>query len=648
VTPALLKFVDFELDYSRYELRRLGRPLKLEKIPMELLQLLAESDGRLVTREEIEERLWGKEVFVDAEHGINTAIRKIRQVLGDDPDQPRFVQTVPRKGYRFIAKVSRVPAISIAPAGPSTIPEGAKELWSGEISSAPPLPAGALPLREDSSKGKEVGQRKKLWMVAAAAALLLVWPVYKLAPLLARHTPQPVAIRSIAVLPLENLSGDPAQEFFADGMTDELITMLAKYKSLRVISRTSVMQYKKARRPLPEIARELGVDGIVEGSVSRSKDRVRVTAQLVYAPTDTHIWAESYDRDLRDTLLLQQELAAGIAERVELASAHGESSPRPSRAPVSPEARDAYLRGRYYWFSERYEKSREFLQEATRLDPSYAAAYAGLADSYAAQAVVGELRPLEAMPLAEAASKKALELDDSLAEAHHASAAIKLFYHWDWDGTDKELRRAIELNPSLAESHHLRAYALSAMNRTEEMLQEDKTALELDPFARPWMYGYALIRARRFDEAVKELKQRSEARPSYPLLHAILGDAYLGKGDYSNAIEEMKKALVLEGDDEGAKNIDKAYRTGGVQAVNLMFLNNLKKSAVKGYVSSLRMAETAAGAGCYDDAFHYLDQAFEQRDPMMIHLQHNPDLDPLHSDPRYWAIVKKMNMPELR
>jgi TolB-like protein/DNA-binding winged helix-turn-helix (wHTH) protein len=639
VTPALIKFEVFELDCARYELRRNGRPLKLEKIPMELLQLLADSGGCLVTREEIEEHLWGKDVFVDAEHGINTAVRKIRQVLGDDPESPRFVQTVPRKGYRFIAEIRREasesPATAPGPAEPAQAAQDAK--GAGTVATERP------------AAWKAVFRDRRLWLATVAGGILLAWPAYRLMSsrsTLARAA-SPV-IRSIAVLPLENLSGDASQEYFADGMTDELITMLAKYKSLRVISRTSVMQYKKTKKSLPEIARELSVDGIVEGSISRSQDKVRVTAQLVYGPTDTHLWAESYDRDLRDTLLMQRELAQGIAERVELASAHDESSSRPSRAPVSQEARDAYLRGRYYWFSERYAKSREFFQEAARLDPSYTAAYAGLADSYVAQAVVGELRPLDAMPLAEAASKKALELDDSLAEAHHTSGAIKLFYRWDWEGADREFRRAIELNPSFAEAHHIHAYVLSVMNRTDEMLQEDKTALELDPFARPWMYGYALIRARRFDEAVKELKQRSEARPGYPLLHAILCDAYLGKGDYANALEEMKRTRVIEGDEDGAKNIDKAYRRGGFRAVNLMFLKNLKKTAVEGYASPLHMAETAAGAGRYDEAIHYLDQAFEQRDPMMIHLQHNPGLDSLHSDARYWAMVKEMNMAPLK
>ena len=303
VTSDLLKFADFELDCSRYELRRQGHALKLEKIPMELLQLLAESDGRLVTREEIEERLWGKEVFVDAEHGINTAIRKIRQVLGDDPGHPRFLQTVQRKGYRFIAEVNRVAAVPTGPPNYGTTPESAKPIQPASQDS--PTDASSAPPRTKLAPAK-TPRRRFVWMLGAAIALMLLWPVYKLIhPHLTASVAATPPISTIAVLPLENLSGDSADEYFADGMTDELITTLATYKSLRVISRTSVMQYKKVHRPLPEIARELAVDGIVEGSISRSQNRVRVTAQLVYAPTDTHLWAESYDRDLSDVLSMQ-------------------------------------------------------------------------------------------------------------------------------------------------------------------------------------------------------------------------------------------------------------------------------------------------------------------------------------------------------
>ena len=650
MTPALLKFADFELDCSRYELRRNGHALRLEKIPMELLQLLAESDGRLVTREEIEERLWGKDVFVDAEHGINTAIRKIRQVLGDDSDSPRFVQTVQRKGYRFIAVVSRVPMNSVSRADVEAIRESAKESPGQPPNQDPQAAVPLAPLPEKSTGQNIPARRSRIpWIVAAAVPLLLAWPAYKftLSSLTRSVSAQP-RIRSIAVLPLENLSGGAADDYFADGMTDELITTLAKYKSLRAISRTSIMQYKNVHRPLPEIARELAVEGIVEGSVSRSQNRVRVTAQLVYAPADTHLWAESYDRDLSDVLSLQQELARNIAERVNLASSPPSTSAKLARVPVNPAARDAYLRGRYYWFSERYEKSREFFQEAIRLDPDYAPAFTGLADSYTAAAVSGEFRPLDAMPLAEAAAKKALELDDSLPEAHHAMAAVEFFFGWNWNAAEKESQRAIELNPSFAEARHLHAYILGTLNRTDESLREDKLTVELDPFARPWAYGYGLLRARRFDEALKEFSQRSEARPDSAILHAFLWETYAYKGDYKNAMEEMKKAYVIEGEERRAARIERAYQTGGYKAVNLEHLNRLKRASASRYVSPIRIAALAAGAGRHEEAIRYLELAFEQRDPQLVYLQHNPGLDSLHSHPVYSAIATKMNLPSVK
>src|SRR5262249_443194 len=284
-------------------------------------------------------------------------------------------------------------------------------------------------------------------------------------------------------------------------------------------------------RPLPEIARELGVDGIIEGSISRAQGRVRVRAQLIYAPTDTHLWAESYDRDLGDVLALQQELARNIAWHVSGTASRSERTASVSPPLVNPAARDAYYRGRVYWFSENYVKSREFFEEAIRLEPLYAAAYSGFADSFAASAAIGRMPAKEAMPQAEKFANKALELDDTLAEAHNTQAAIKLFFHWDSDGARKESEKAVELNPSLAEAHHLHAYALTTMDRMDESVAEDKRAMELDPFARPWAYGYAFIRARRYDEALQELQQKLEARPESGIVRWLLADVYFYKGD---------------------------------------------------------------------------------------------------------------------
>ena len=386
---------------------------------MELLQLLAESDGRLLTREEIEERLWGKDVFVDAEHGINTAVRKIRQVLDDDPEAPRFVLTVPRKGYRFIAEVRRVRP---EPAESKAAKQGAPSPAESDREVSPAARA------TEKAAGHGASLYKKIWITVGAAGVLLAWPAYRFtASRSTRAASTAPVIRSIAVLPLENLSGDGSQEYFADGMTDELITMLAKYKSLRVISRTSVMQYKGTKKSLPEIARELKVEGIVEGSVARSQSQVRVTAQLIYGPTDTHLWAESYDRNLSDALLLQSDLAKDIAARVNVASSGGAEAVRAS-SPGNVAARDAYFHGRYEWLADHYPKSRELFQEAIRLDPTYPAAYSGLADSYTAAVASGQEPAAAARPFAESAAQKALELDSVSQEAHHAMAAVHFFF----------------------------------------------------------------------------------------------------------------------------------------------------------------------------------------------------------------------------
>jgi TolB-like protein/DNA-binding winged helix-turn-helix (wHTH) protein/Tfp pilus assembly protein PilF len=633
--PGLIKFGEYELDCARYELRKQGHALKLEKIPMELLILLASSDGRLVTREEIEERLWGKDVFVDAEHGINTAIRKIRQTLGDDPDKPRYVQTVQRKGYRFIAEGQKVDTVR---------DEGAEKTGA----EARPISTvqGVVENRRQKEETADKNRKRRWAWIAAAAVVLLAWPAVKfLAPKLTRADKKAATIRSIAVLPLENISGDKEQEFFADGMTDELITMLAKYPTLRVISRTSVMQYKKVQKPLPEIARELGVDGVIEGSVSRAQGRVRVRAQLIYAATDTHLWAESYDRDLGDVLTLQQELARSIAERVNIAASPVGAATHSAYVPANLEARDAYFRGREYWTIGQFMKGAEFFEQAIRLNPKYAAAYAGLADSYIASAVSGRMPAATAMAKGEPAAKKALELDDESAEAHHAFAASELFLRWDWKTAEKESERALELNPGIAEAHHLHAYILDAQNRMEESLQEDKRCVEMDPFGRGWAYGYALYRARRFDEALKEFQQRSAAQPKEGFFHEFLSAIHERKGEYAQAMEELEKARALDDESDSMKALEEAYRKNGFVGVMDARLAKLKETEKTEYVAQLTLAGFAARANRKEEALRYLERAYEQREPLMVRLLHSPELDSLREEPRFKALVNKMGLP---
>ena len=612
------KFGEFELDRARFELRRNGRILKLERIPMELLILLAEKDGNVVSRREIAERLWGKDVFVDSEHGINTAIRKIRGVLREDAERPRFVQTVLGKGYRFVAEKN-------GNAGPL---ESETEVKTSE-------PANLIPAKRHGWAPLVIAVLASCLLAAVTLGFNVGGARDRIFP--GRQRPQ---IRSIAVLPLENLSGDPTQEYLADGMTDELITMLAKNTSLRVVSRTSAMQYKGVQRPVRDIARELGVDGILEGSLARSANRVHMTVQLIYAPSDTHIWAESYDRDLSEAFSLPSELSQTVAKEVKIAVA----PTRPQRY-INPDAHDAYIHGRYFWFNGDAERSQEYFEKAIQLQPDYAAAWSGLADSYAARAMVGASPPREVMAKAEEAARKGIELDDSLSNAHNSRAALYLFDTWEWRRAEIESRRALELDPTNAEAHHLYSYVLFAMQRPDEALREQKQSTELDAFARPWAMGYALIRARQFDAAVNELRLRAEVQPQDSFVHLLLSEAYWFKGMAKESARELEESVRLVSNNKSAAAVRQAFDRGGERAVAEWGVHDVVTRASKGYVSPLDLASAYAVLGRKAETLKYLEDAYREHTPWLVLLQNDPIFDLLHSDERYRTIVKKIGLP---
>ena len=626
-----IRFGEFELDCDRYELLRAGRRLKLEKIPMELLILLVAKDGHLVTRQEIVERLWGNEVFLDTEHGINTAIRKIRQALRDDPEQPRFVETVTGKGYRFIAEQKN---------GNSR----AQDAGSIDVAveEAPP-PSGSGEIVSSEARPAKVGH----WRLVAIAALVLCllgaalvgFNAGGLRDRIFVHRPA-FQIQSIAVLPLVNLSGDAAQDYFADGMTDELITALAKNHSLRVVSRTSAMQYKGVRRPLPQIAKELGVDGILEGSVEHTATRVHITVQLIQGPSDTHIWAESYDRDLKDVISLPSELSQTIAKEVKIAV-----SPESPKRYINPEAHDAYLHGRYFWFAEDYDRSQEYFEKAVQLQPDYAAAWSGLADVYVVRAVALLAPPQEVREKAYAASRKALELDDSLSEAHRTAAAFSYFLDWDWKNADAESLRAVQLDPNQAEAHHLRSYVLTTLNRPDEALQEQKRGMEIDPFVRPWALGFTYLHLRQYDAAINELRLRLEAQPQDGISRSFLSDVYWYKGMWKESVEELDEGLRMTGDKETAAAIRHAFESGGYRAVAELRLERMKAAARKQYVSPLRLAYRYARVGRKEETLKFLEDAYREHSAWLVFVQNEPSLDFVHGDERYQAIVKKMGLP---
>jgi TolB-like protein/DNA-binding winged helix-turn-helix (wHTH) protein len=632
-------FGPYALDLRSGELRKFGTKVKMGEQAFQILCLLLERPGEMVIREELRAKLWADDTFVDFDHGLNSAIQRLRDCLSDSAEKPRWIETVPRRGYRFVGQLEWSDGSASSEILPQTSGESQNRNSDGEGAAQA---SDSVGISEGLERVKGHGGRIALLVVVALLLFLVAIPLVR--RIQGRSSArQALLIRSLAVLPLENLSGDPAQEYFADGMTDEVITMLAKNPTLRVISRTSVMQYKKVHRPLREIAQELGVDGILEGSVGRTGNRVHVTAQLIHAASDTHVWAESFDRDLSDVGSLQNELAQTIAKQVGATT----SGPGIPARHINPEAHDAYLLGRYYWFADagEYEKSRGYFQKAIDLQADYVAAWSGLADSYAASAMDGQFRPEAVMPKAEAAAKMALEMDDLNAEAHKSMAFIQLFYRWDWKAAERESARALELNPNFADGHHLRSYVLCSLNRMDEAVQEEKKTMELDPFAKPWVLSFALIRARQFDAALNEARLRSVAQPNNASLHYLLSYAYFFNGMERESEEESERYLQLSGEKDRLAEQVQAYRHGGLPAVHAWNVDRLKGEAAKQYVSPSDFVHAYAELGRKEETIRYLEESYRERAPHLVFLQSDPFLDFLHSDPRYRAIVSKMGLP---
>jgi TolB-like protein/DNA-binding winged helix-turn-helix (wHTH) protein/uncharacterized protein HemY len=633
VPDVLYQFGDFSLHCGKFELRRKGRRLKLERKPFELLVLLVTKHGQVVSRDEIAGCLWGREVFVDIEHGINTAIRKIRQILDDSSDLPEFVQTISGSGYRFIASVTAVEPEVTEPAQPF---QASVDLPAAppETSTSPGIPSATRPHR-------------RLWLVTAlcvsvlvAISILTIGPH----PLAARFFDRDThaALASLAVLPLDNLSGDPNQEYFADGMTDELTTMLARDSTLRIVSRTSAMHFKDPHRSLPEIARDLHVDGILEGSVSRAGGQVHMTLQLIRADTDTHIWAESYDRDNNDVSALPDEAARAIAKRLNSAVA---SSATPRY--VNPEAHDAYLRGLYLWYNESNQEAGQYFRKAVELQPDYAPGWAGVASYFGAGAVIGELKPAESLAPLEAAAIKAVHLDDSLPEAHLALSAGIFLNDRDWARADKEILRAIELDPKYAEAYHWRARMLQAFNRHDESIAMQRKSTELDPFARPWAMAQAFVAARKYDAALNDIQLRLKTAPQDTSLLNLMFVTYHNKGMDDEAVKAYQEMLQSSGQQDSAAAVQRAFQRGGYRALVQWELNGLRDRARTHYVPPGNLAALYAELGDREHALALLEEGYRQHSPRELWIQSNPSFDFLHADPRYRSLIRKMGLPPM-
>ena len=631
-TPAparrVLRFDNFELDVRTGELRKHGVRLRLQGQPLQVLAALLKRPGDVVTREELRSLIWSADTFVDFDHSLHNAIARLREVLGDSAETPRYIETLPRRGYRFIAPVDAgdLPALS------------------GASDSAPPadLP-GHLRLTKSHAL-----------LLATVFAVIVI----SIAVWLARTSGTPTSaaprLNSIAVLPLDNLSGDPSEEFFADGMTDQLITDLAKVGSLRVISRTSVMRYKGTRKSLPEIARELDVAAVVEGSVIRSGQRVRVTAQLIQAPTDQHLWAETYDRDLGDILKLQGEVADAIAGQVRAQLTPTQQALIRRAHAVNPDAYDAYLKGRIYFVNEftkadSLKKAQHLFEEAIQKDPNFALAYAGLADSYVYLAFAGALQKDQAYQSAKEALAKALELDDSIGEAYDTLGLLSWRFDWNWDAADREFNRAIALAPSYSCAHEDRAMFLGFMGRRDEALAEIAKIDQLDyGSTSAGVVSATYHQLRDYPRLIEASKRALLLDPKDWWQHYNLGVGYEGTGKVQEAIAEYETTVKMsDGSADAAVALAHAYSAAGKKAEAEKILRDLERKLKGPSASPYTMATIYAGLGENDKAFEFLEKAYSEKSlDFALPLQSDLLLDSLHPDPRFQSLLRGMALKD--
>jgi TolB-like protein/DNA-binding winged helix-turn-helix (wHTH) protein/Flp pilus assembly protein TadD len=613
------RFGIFDLDMRARSLHRSGIRVKVQGQPFDILVLLISRRGDVVTREELQRNLWPADTFVDFEHSVNTAVMRLRDALGDSAESPRFIETIPRYGYRFIAPVE----------------------WPAEMD--------ARSFQEAPQKPQAREPESKTWLIhtwtAGFIAILLALIIVPLSfrglrdRLFARSSIPP--IQSVVVLPFVNLTGDAEQDYFADGMTEALTTELGQTHVVRVISRTSAMQYKQTRKAVPEIARELNVDGVVEGAVQRASDRVAITAQLIYAPTDRHLWAQTYERDVRDALAMQKEVAQAIAYAVQARfTSQDQGGPTQPRR-VDPEAYREYLRGRFFWeqrSEEALDRSISHFDRALQIDPNFALAYAAEAEAYIPLAVQGYRAPKEPLAKAKEMAIKALALDETLAAAHNALAAVH-FNQYDWAGAEREFTRAIELNPSYVTAHLWHGYFLEALGQQSANLAERKLGQELDPLslAAGTGLGSAYFYLGQYDRAIEEQRKTLELSPNFDQALVNLGEVYEAKAMYADAIVAYGKA--------GAQgSLGHAYAASGRKDEARKILRELDQQSKYRYVSPYDRALIFTGLGENDQALAWLEKAEEQQVPLH-HINVDRRFKSLRSDKRYQELLRRSGFP---
>jgi TolB-like protein/DNA-binding winged helix-turn-helix (wHTH) protein/Tfp pilus assembly protein PilF len=637
------EFGPFRLDVQERLLMRDKEAIRLPPKAFQTLLVLVENSGHLLEKQELMNKIWA-ETFVE-EGNLALHISTLRKVLEDLQEHPQYIETVPRYGYRFVAAVKEY--------GRENIEAGLNQ----ELA-APPLRIMEKSPAQVANGEAITGSSRLLLgyvMVPALSLVLLAVAIVWVSRFNVGQgkTRNMAPIRSLAVLPLANLSGDPSQEYLADGLTEELITDLAQIKSLQVISRTSVMQYRSVKKPLPEIARDLQVDAIVEGAVLRSGQKVRITAQLIQARTDRHLWAQTYERDIRDLISLQDEVAREIARQIGTQLTSMEQARLSAPRPVDPKAYEDYLQGRYFWNKreqEGYKEAIAHFEQAIHADPNYAQGYAGLADTYA---LLGSwpnatMARKEAMPKAKALALKALELDDTLAEAHTSLAFVEMHYEWNFSAAEKEFQRAIELNPSYATAHEWYAFDLVAMRRLDDALAEIRRAQQVDPLSLiiNTDLGEILNYAGQPDAAVEQCEKVLALNPSFFHAHGILASTYLGKKMYLKAVAELRKAAQGPANPWFVGELAYALALSGRRTEAQQLLHDLTRPSQKHYGVALDMALVHAGLGDKKQAFWWLEKAYQERSGAMILLNVAPVFDRLRSDSRFVDLVRRVGLPQ--
>jgi len=631
------RFDDVQIDVQSFRLFKAGRVLPVEPKALNLLVFLAENRGRLIERRELIDSVWGDAFVTD--HVLNRAIGQLRKLLADDPKEPRYIETVPTLGYRFIADVEETPE----PAGSS--PSGARP----EVPIRTDVPADAQP-HEQPALGKTVSVTstrllKRAAITLGVGAFVIVVIVAFWIKGRTRHTSGAVMpIRSLAVLPLANLAGDASQEYLADGMTDELITGLSQISALRVISQTTAMEYKNAHKSLPQIAKELNVDAVVEGSVVRSGDHIRIAAQLVAAPDDKQLWAHSYEGNMRDVMGLQSQVASAVAEEIRIKLTPKEQTQLADTRQVNTPAYEAFLKGKFFEQNtpETEKKALQYFQQAVELDPNFARAYVGIARCHNFLAGWGAIPSGEAAASADAAIAKALELDPNLGEAYGERAWTLLFFHWDFPGAERDFRHALELDPGSPEDHDgYSAYAV-AMGRFDDSLREAKRARDLDPLSLVVNTDYCryLGYARRYDDALAQCRATLELDSNYKYALTITGESYERKGEYSEAHKIWP--ILWKCDVLCLSAIDEIHAAPGVSGSFDAWLKTQKEQP-----TAFFLAYAYAGLRRKDEAFAWLEKAYEQRSGgnQMTFLAVDPSFDSLRSDPRFDAFLRRVGLP---